>query len=159
IVNQRQLLTTWPVSHDLPIMIVRQLTNTETSFISVALATASWMACRGGSVVGVEVRCEIPEGAHRNFPDLPADLSGYVEDQKTVDARLIATGIARIMDIKRVAVAGVVVQGWRKLEVRDVREVKFRANLPAEHECIGKRGLLSLTAYWLRRCRGRPNWV
>src|SRR5437660_11690630 len=107
------------------------------------------MACRGGTVVGVEVRGEIPEGAHRNFPNFPANLGGYVEDQKTVDARLIATGIARIMDIKHVTVAGVVVQRWRKLEVRDVREVKFRANLRAEHECIGKWRLLSLTAYWL----------
>src|SRR5437016_6826007 len=117
------------------------------------------MACCCSAIVSIEVRCEIPEGAHRNFPDLPANLGGYVEDQKTVDARLIATGIARIMDIKRVAVAGVVVQGWRKLEVRDVREIKLRSDLPAEHECIGERGLLSLTAYWLRRCRGCANWV
>jgi hypothetical protein len=58
------------------------------------------------------------------------------------------------MDVKRVAVAGVVVEGRRKLEVRDVRKVKLRSNLPAEHECIGKRGLLSLTAYWLRSLLG-----
>ena len=58
------------------------------------------------------------------------------------------------MDVKRVAVAGVVVKGWRKLEVRDVREIKLRSNLPAEHECIGERHVLSLTAYWLLRCRG-----
>ena len=63
------------------------------------------------------------------------------------------------MDVKRVAVAGVVVEGRRELEVRDVREIKLRSDLPAEHECIGKRHLLSLTAYWLRRCRGRSNWV
>jgi hypothetical protein len=63
------------------------------------------------------------------------------------------------MDVKRVAVAGVVVQGWRKLEIRDVREIEPRSNLPAEQECIGKRGLLSLTAYWLRRCWGCANWV
>ena len=63
------------------------------------------------------------------------------------------------MDVKRVAVAGVVVEGWCELEVRDVREIKLRSNLPAEHECIGKRGLLSLTAYWLRRCWGCANWV
>src|SRR5882672_12045232 len=63
------------------------------------------------------------------------------------------------MDVKRVAVAGVVVEGWRKLEVRDVREIKLRPDLPAEHECIGVRGELSLTAYWLRRCRTCANWV
>src|SRR5437588_12160632 len=91
---QRELFLMLPVALDLPIVLLLELTNTETSFISVALATASWMACRGGSVVGVEVRGEIPEGAHRNFPNFPANLGGYVEDQKTVDARLIATGIA-----------------------------------------------------------------
>ena len=31
------------------------------------------------------------------------------------------------MDVKRVAVAGVVVEGWRKLEVRDVREIELRS--------------------------------
>src|SRR5215475_472766 len=72
------------------------------------------------------------------------------------------------MDIKRVAIAGVVVESWCELEVRDVRKIKLRSNLPAEHECIGKRDLLSLTAsgrrtvrryYWLRRRRGWSNWV
>src|SRR6266542_1433570 len=63
------------------------------------------------------------------------------------------------MGVKRVAVAGVVVQGWCKLEVRDVREIKLRPDLPAEHESIGVRGELSLTAYWLRRCGTWANWV
>src|SRR6266513_2701459 len=63
------------------------------------------------------------------------------------------------MHVKRVAVAGVVVEGWRELEVRNVREIKLCPDLPAEHECIGVRGELSLTAYWLRRCRARANWV
>src|SRR5215475_1220972 len=72
------------------------------------------------------------------------------------------------MDVKRVAVAGVVVESWCELEVHNVRKSELRSYLPAEHECIGKRGLLSLTAsvrrtgcryYWLRRCRGWSNWV
>src|SRR5262245_37986336 len=72
------------------------------------------------------------------------------------------------MYVERVAVASVVVESWRELEVHDVRKSKLRSNLPAEHECIGKRDLLSLTAsvrrtgrryYWLRRCRGWSNWV
>src|SRR2546421_12728906 len=63
------------------------------------------------------------------------------------------------MHVKRVAVAGVVVEGWRELEVRNVREIKLCPDLPAEHECIGVRGELSLTAYWLRRCRTWANWV
>ena len=58
------------------------------------------------------------------------------------------------MNVKRVAVAGVVVKRWRELEVRNVREIKLRTDLPAEHECIGKRHLLSLTAYWLRPLSG-----
>src|SRR2546430_1623713 len=32
-------------------------------------------------------------------------------------------------------------------------------DLPDELECIGGRGELSLTVYWLRRCRARANWV
>ena len=63
------------------------------------------------------------------------------------------------MDVKRVAVAGVVVKGWRELEVRDVWEIELRSHLPAEHECIGVRGQLSLTTYWLRRCPTWANWV
>src|SRR5262249_7559259 len=63
------------------------------------------------------------------------------------------------MDVKRVAVAGVVVESWRELEVYDVREIKLRSNLPAEQECVGVRRKLSLTAYWLRRRRPRANWV
>src|SRR5262249_777493 len=126
------------------------------------------MACRCCTIVRVEVRGEIPKGAHGNFPNFPANFHGEVETQKAVDTGLIATGIARIMDIKRVTIACVVVEGWRELEVRDVREIKLRTHLPAEHECIGKRDLLSLTAsgrrtvrryYWLRRCRGWSNWV
>src|SRR3989442_8132418 len=63
------------------------------------------------------------------------------------------------MDVKRIAVAGVVVEGWRKLEVQDVRKIKLRSDLPAEHERIGVRDKLRLTAYWLRRCRASANWV
>src|SRR4029077_5153811 len=63
------------------------------------------------------------------------------------------------MDVERVAVAGVVVEGWRELEVRDVRKIELRPDLPAEQECIGGRHLLSLTAYWLRRCRTSANRV
>src|SRR4030095_8194369 len=61
------------------------------------------------------------------------------------------------MDVKRVAVAGVIVEGRCELEVRDVRKVKLRSDLPAKHECVGKRGILGLTAYWLRRCRTWAN--
>src|SRR5215475_12772653 len=72
------------------------------------------------------------------------------------------------MDVKRVAVAGVVVESWCELAEHNVRKSELRSYLPAEHECIGKRDLLSLTAsgrrtvrryYWLRRRRGWPNWV
>src|ERR1700720_1541441 len=63
------------------------------------------------------------------------------------------------MDVKRVAVAGVVVEGWRELEVQDVRKIELSPDLPAEHECIGGRHLLSLTAYWLRHRWNWAHWV
>ena len=89
------------------------------------------MPCGGGTVVGFQVRGEIPKDAHGNFPNFPADLGRDIENQKTVNSRLIATRVTWEMDVKRVAVAGVVVEGRRKLEVRDVRKVKLRSNLPA----------------------------
>jgi hypothetical protein len=52
------------------------------------------MPCGSGTIVGFEVRCKIPEDAHWNFPNFPADLGGDVENQKTINTRLIATGIA-----------------------------------------------------------------
>src|SRR5215475_4239762 len=117
------------------------------------------MACGCCTSVGVEVHCEISKGAHGNFPNFPANFHGEVENQETVDTRLIAAGIARIMDIKRVTIACVVVEGWRELEVGDVREIKLRSDLPAQHECIGKRNLLSFTADWLHCRWGWSNWV
>ena len=41
-----------------------------------------------------------------------------------------------IMDVKRVAVSGVIVQCWRELEVKIVPEIKSRAYLPCEQERI-----------------------
>ena len=40
------------------------------------------------------------------------------------------------MDVKRVAVAGVVVERRRKLEIQDVREIKLRTYLPSQQERI-----------------------
>ena len=40
------------------------------------------------------------------------------------------------MDIKRVAVAGIVVEALGQAGSKDVRKIKLRSYLPAEHECI-----------------------
>ena len=51
------------------------------------------------------------------------------------------------MDIKYIAVAGVVVERRSELEVKDVRKIKPRAYLPREQERIVVRDLLaSLTS-------------
>src|SRR5205823_9721418 len=96
------------------------------------------------TIIRVKVRCKIPEDSHWDFPNLPAEFHRHIENQKTVDTRLIATRIAGKMDVKRVAVAGVVVEGWRELKVYYVRKIKLRSYLPAEQECIGGRNLLGL---------------
>ncbi len=63
------------------------------------------------------------------------------------------------MDIKRVAVAGVIVERRRKLEVNDVRELKSCPHLPFQKERIVVRDFLSFAAYRLRNCRLRANWI
>ena len=63
------------------------------------------------------------------------------------------------MDVKVVAVAGVIVERRRKLDVKKVREFKFRPHLPSEHKRVGSRGELSFACHRLRRCRGRTDWI
>src|SRR6478735_7576467 len=56
------------------------------------------------------------------------------------------------MDVKGVAVAGVIVERRRKLEVKNVRELKSRAHLPSQQESIVVWGELIFACYRLR-CR------
>src|SRR6266496_3567109 len=63
------------------------------------------------------------------------------------------------MDAKIFAVTRVIVERWRQLEVKDVRKIKLRSDLPAEQECVGVRDKLSLAAYRLHLRRARTNRV
>jgi hypothetical protein len=63
------------------------------------------------------------------------------------------------MNVERVAVAGVVVERRRKLEVHDVREIKLRSHLPAEQERISPGDKLRFPCCRLLGCGARANWI
>src|SRR3954449_9270539 len=63
------------------------------------------------------------------------------------------------MDVKRVAVAGVIVERRRKLEVNNVREFKSRAHLPSQQESVVVWGELSLPGCRLRCSWPRADWI
>src|SRR5262249_17384207 len=91
------------------------------------------MTCRCSAIVSLQVDREITEDPHRQAPEFPAKLPRHIENQQTVYAGLIATGVTVEMNVKRVAVAGVVVQRRRQLDVNTVRERKSRSHLPRQH--------------------------
>ena|SRR5205809_1105375 len=111
------------------------------------------------SIVGFEVHRKVSEDAHWYLPNFPPDFGRHIENQKTVDACLIAIGVAREVDVKRIAVAGVVVERRRKLEIQDVREFKLRTYLPSQQESIVVWDKLSFACDRLRRRRASTYWI
>src|SRR5215211_34003 len=63
------------------------------------------------------------------------------------------------MRVKRVAVAGVIVECRRKLKVKNVRELKSGAYLPAEQESVVVWAKLTFPCYRLRCRRPGPDWI
>src|SRR4029077_3258931 len=111
-----------------------ELTNAQTEFPRVPLTSTACMTRRFSAIVGVEINRELAEDAHRQVPELPADFHWHIENQQTVNAGLIATRVALKMNVKRVAVAGVIIDCRRQLEVNVVGKSKSRSYLPRQHE-------------------------
>src|SRR5436190_23324685 len=116
-------------SFKLPVVLLFDFADPEADLIGVTLVAFVRMAGGGGPVIGLEVRREIAENAHRDFADLPAKFRRHVKNKQAVYPRLIArddnrrdrivagTGIPGEEGIKGVSFAGVVVKGRRDLEV------------------------------------------
>src|SRR5206468_9818790 len=86
------------------------------------------------SIVGFEVHRKVSEDAHWYLPNFPPDFGRHIENQKTVDACLIAIGVAREVDVKRIAFPGVVLERRRKREIQNLRDFKLRTNLQSNRE-------------------------
>src|SRR6476619_6288383 len=114
------------------------------------------MTSRFSAIIGVEINREITEDPHRQVPEFPAEFHWHIENQQTVNAGLIATGVALEMNVKRVAVAGVIIDCRRQLEVNVVGKSKSRTYLPRQHERVsGWNFLACLTTGRV----GRKRWV
>src|SRR5262245_56579367 len=105
-----------------------------------------------GPIVSVKVDREVAEQAHWQLADFPADFPRHVINEQAIDAGLILRERSRVrhgwrtaleVNVKRVAVAGVIIEGWRKLNVNVVRKRDARAHLPSKQEGIGIRNQLS----------------
>src|SRR5882762_9344415 len=107
------------------------------------------MSRGGGAFVTIEINSKVAKNAHRQLAHGPAKFAGHIKNEETVDAGLITRSsaidwidkirIAGEVLVKGVAVAGVVIDGRRKLKVNCFGKVNFRAELPAEHVGVGLR--------------------
>src|SRR5205807_272804 len=104
-----------------------------------------WMSGGRRAIVTVEVDREISEKPHWQFVDFPSEFHRYVEHQQAIDSGLILRerGAVRQMgitalevDVKCVAVARVIVNRRRELEVECLREIQLRSQLPRQQESI-----------------------
>ena len=127
-------------------MFLFQLTNASAHLIGVTFVAKTRMACGCRAIVGFKIGREIAENVHRQLTNLPADFPGHVENEQAVDAGLVLRergGVrhkrraALVMNVKRVAVAGVVVDRRRDLQENVFRKGDSRAGLPREQERIG----------------------
>src|SRR5260370_15936274 len=110
---------------------------------------------------------KIAEDVHRQVADLPAELPRHIKNEQAIDARLVlrqrdGVGYERrtalVMNIKRVAIAGVVVDRRRDLE----EEVVFwkrqpRSALPRQKKRICVRDQL-ISSNPADLCRSRRAW-
>src|SRR4030095_3901860 len=99
------------------------------------------MTRRFSAIVSVKINSEIAEDAHRHVPKFPADFHRHIENQEAVDPVLILRQRLRVryvgrasleVDIKELAVAGVIVERGRQLKVNVVGESNSRPRLPRE---------------------------
>ena len=81
------------------------------------------LARRMCAIVSLKIVSELAEDAHRQVPEFPADFHRHIENQQAVDAGLVLANDARWsgrvplkVDVKRVAVAGVVIERRRQLD-------------------------------------------
>ena len=86
---ERELLGVLIPKVDLPIMLLLQLADTQSSLIRVALAALARLACGGGAIVAFKIGREIAEYSHRHPPGFPAEFRWHIEHQQTVDAGLV----------------------------------------------------------------------
>ena len=68
---------------------------------------------RVGAIVTLDIVSELTEDAHWQAPGFPTDFRWQIKYQQAVNASLIATRIAVVMNVKRIAVARVVIERRR----------------------------------------------
>src|SRR5262245_28664426 len=104
------------------------------------------MPCRPRAIIAIQVHGKIAEKAHRQFPEFPANFPRHFENKETVDPGLILSSgcsvgegwiAAAIMNIKGIAVTGVIINCRRNLRVESFREIEFRSYLPRQQKCVG----------------------
>src|SRR5262249_39072570 len=133
---------------ELPIVLLFQLTNAKPSLECVALAALARLTCGVGATATLKIGSEVGEYPHGYSPRFPAEFRRHIEYQQAVDPGLVLRQrcciryvgrTALIVNVKCVAVACVIVERRRKLEVKVVREIKPCPYLPREQERVGVR--------------------
>src|SRR6476619_3469076 len=106
------------------------------------------MTSSGRAIVRVEVDREIAEDAQRYFTDLESELPRHFEDEQAVNPHLVRRHGKRVGDallpanvegVEAIAGAAVVVEDGGDLEIKVVREIQLRADLPGKHPGVGVR--------------------
>src|ERR1700736_3409797 len=151
---------------ELPLVLFLQLARTNTNLVSVLLIALVRMSSGHCPIAAIQVNRKVAENAHWQLTYLPANLPRHIEYQQTVDAGLILSGgrcvgyersATLIVDIKRVTIPGIIIEGWRELGIKLIRKCKFPADLPAEH--IGIVVWNELPRAITRRRRPRPDRI
>ena len=112
-----------------------------------------------GAIVTLYIVSELTEDAHWQAPSFPPDFRRQIKYQEAVNAGLIATRIAVVMNVKRITIARVVIERRRQLEINAARKSKSRSYLPRQHECVRCRNFLAClitvvrTDHWIRPYR------
>src|SRR5262249_13212621 len=131
---------------ELPIVLLFQLTNAKPSLECVALAALARLTCGVGATATLKICGEVTEYPHGYSPRFPAEFRRHIEHQQAIDPGLVLRQrrciryiwrTALIVDVKCVAVACVIVECRRELEVKIVREIKSCPHLPREQERVG----------------------
>src|SRR5215468_10275463 len=117
------------------------------------------MSCSLGAVMTFDIVGELTEDAHWQVPQFPADFRWYIKNQQAVNADLICIRIADVMNVKRVAVTGVVIERRRRLDINAVWEGKPCACLPRQHERVCCRNFLPFLSTGGRRGGGGNRWI
>src|SRR5436190_21983541 len=142
------LLGVLPESLELHVLLRLQLTDAGADLIRVTLISGFRMSRGARPIIRIEIDGEIAEDAERDFADLEPEFRRHFQNEQAVDPNLVRghrSGVteapltADVEAVKAVAVAAVVIEDRRDLEINVLREIELRADLPREEPGVGVR--------------------